>query len=338
MGTITKRGTAQYQVKIRRKGYPDQTRTFSTRPEAERWQRDVESEMDRGLYIDRKSAEENTLADILARYKRDVVPGHKGAATEEFRINAILRDHKQLVETKIAALTSKMLAEYRDERLKAVTAPSVRRELNIISAAINKARREWGISIPQNPVELIERPDDSRGRERRFKGDEESRLLDALDVETATPGGTGARNTWLRPLVIFAIETAMRRGELLALRWKDVSLDAMTATLSDTKNGERRVVPLSSKALAVLRALPQSKDGRVFPVSADAVKKGFERACARAEICDFHFHDLRHEAISRLAQKLPNIVELSMVSGHKEINMLKRYYHASPTDLAKKLN
>jgi len=147
----------------------------------------------------------------------------------------------------------------------------------------------------------------------------------------------GTRNPWMRPLVQLAIETAMRQGELLALRWENVDLTAQTAHLEDTKNGESRTVPLSSRAVAVLEALPRTDDPRVFPITSQAVKLAWKRACKRAGIEGLHFHDLRHEAASRLAERLPNLIELAAVTGHKDLRMLKRYYHPRATDLAKKL-
>ena len=141
----------------------------------------------------------------------------------------------------------------------------------------------------------------------------------------------------MQPLVRFAIETAMRQGEMLSLRWEHVDLRTRTAHLEDTKNGEARTVPLSSRAAAVLEVLPHSIDGRVFPISAQAVKRAWGRACRRAGIEGLHFHDLRHEATSRLAERLPNLIELAAVTGHKDPRMLKRYYHPRAADLAKKL-
>ena len=146
------------------------------------------------------------------------------------------------------------------------------------------------------------------------------------------------------PVVLFALETAMRRGELLSLTWKDVDLKKRVAYLEITKNGTARAVPLSSRAVAVLESLKEEKDGvqalsvgKVFKTTDAALKKAFERACERAGINDFHFHDLRHEATSRLAEKLPNLIELAAVTGHKDLRMLKRYYHPRAEDLARKL-
>ena len=243
---------------------------------------------------------------------------------------------------KLAALSPLVLADWRDRRLAAGCKPAtVRRELGIISAVINWARKELMFAI-ENPVAAVRLPAPGKARERRLDADEEQRLLAALEYR---PGGRpdgkryreGTRNPWVKPLVQLALETAMRRGELLSLRWENVDLEKRVALLPETKNGEARKVPLSSGAVEILKSLPRSLDGRVFPVSANALKLAWARATRRAGLKDLHFHDLRHEATSRLAEKLPNVIELSAVTGHKDLRMLKRYYHPRAEDLAKKL-
>lgn len=297
----------------------------------------VESELDRGVFIDRNEAEKTTFHTILERYRDEVTPLKKGAQVEALRINALLRDH-YLVANKMAALSSKLLATWRDERLKSVSGSTVNRELNIISSVINYARKDWGVHI-ENPVALIRRPQNGKARERRLEPGEEERLLAALVPGESTNGrfASGARNAFIKPLVLFALETAMRRGELLSLRWENIDLKKCVAHLPDTKNGEARNVPLSSRAKTVLEAMPRSIGGNVFPASEDALKKAFARACERAGIENLHFHDLRHEGTSRLAEKLPNVIELAAVTGHKDLRMLKRYYHPRAEDLARKL-
>ncbi len=129
----------------------------------------------------------------------------------------------------------------------------------------------------------------------------------------------------------------MRRGEILGLRWRDINLDKRTAHIPLTKNGESRTVPLSSEAINILKALPRNIYGVVFPIKHANLSAHFMKARAKAQITDFHFHDLRHMAITRMAEKLPNLIELSAVSGHKSLAMLKRYYHPNPEQLAEKL-
>lgn len=337
MATITPRGD-KWQAKIRRDGYPEKSKTFAKHADAQAWARVQESEMDRGVWRDRSSAESTTFHALLGLYLTDVVPGKRGSAVEELRIKSLQND--DIAKFKLAALTPAVLADWRDRRLAAGCAGStVSRELTVVSAALNWARKELMVQI-DNPVSMIRRPPSPASRTRRFEKGEEKKLLKALEdhaAEGEKKYREGTRNPWIKPIVLFALETAMRRGELLALKWDDVDQEKRTAFLQLTKNGESRTVPLSSRAVSVLEALPRSIDGRVFPVTADALKKAWVRACERAGIEDFHFHDLRHEATSRLAEKLPNLIELASVTGHKDLKMLKRYYHPRAEDLAKKL-
>lgn len=338
MATIRKRGEYSWHAQVRRHGYPSQTRTFNTKAEAEKWARQVEAELDRGIYIDRSEAEKNTLYAVLERYKNEITPKHRGSSTEKPRIEAI-QEH-QIAKLKMAALSSRDLAEYRDFRLKKVSGSTVNRELNIISAAINQARKEWGIHT-ENPIALIKRPSENRARDRRLENDEEERLLAELSPTTRKDNGRyeegGSRNPWIKPLMQLALETAMRRGELLSLTWDNVDWSRSGVRLPITKNGDARNVPLSTVAVAILHSLPRSIDGRIFPITEAALKKAFTRACERAKIENLHFHDLRHEATSRLAEKLSNVMELAAVTGHKDLKMLKRYYHPRVEELARKL-
>ena len=254
MGTITKRGELQWQAKVRRRGFPAQSRTFSYKEDAERWVRAMERELETTGFIDRREAERNTLADILLRYQQEVTPQKKSAVIESTKIKVLLKD-AALTQIKISALNSSIVAAWRDRRLKQVSGATVNREIDVLSAAINHARREWGIHI-ENPVPLVRRPEKAKARDRRFTDEEMVYLLAALTGGERLADGTfskGARNPWLQPLVELAVETAMRRGELLALRWECVNLARQTAFLPDTKNGDSRMVPLSRKAVAILQ-------------------------------------------------------------------------------------
>lgn len=336
MATIVNRND-KWQAKIRRDGYPARSKTFLKYSDAEAWARQQESEMDRGVWRDRTTAEQTTLYKLLDRYRKEVSALKRGEATDLYHIANFKAD--EISKLKLSALTPIALADWRDRRLEFVVGATVNRELNTLSSAINWARKELMIQI-ENPVALIRRPAQGQSRDRRFEGNEEAALFKALE-DHAKDGDKkyrqGTRNVWIKPLVIIAIETAMRRGELLSLAWKNVDLKAQTAFLEKTKNGDSRTVPLSLRACATLDALPRSIDGRVFPVSPDALKKAWGRACEGAKIKNLHFHDLRHEATSRLAEKLPNLIELAAVTGHRDLKMLARYYHPRAVDLAKKL-
>lgn len=317
----------RWQARVRRHGHPVQTRSFLTRADAERWARSVEVEIDRGTFICPTEAKKVTLRDLIDRYIREVTPGMKGAKDDRIRLCAMKRHEMCL--SNIAALTVSNVAQYRDERLKRVSPGTVIRELAYLSSIINHARREWGVNV-QNPVALVRKPSAPKGRNRVLTTDEHQRLLEALKP-------IGRRSPWMLPLVSLGLETAMRRGELLALTWENIDLLNRLAELKNTKNGDRRLVPLSSKAVAVLATLPRSINGRVFPLTSYAVAAAFDRALERAQIEGLRFHDLRHTAITLMAIKLPNLIELAAVSGHKSLKMLQVYYHPKASDLALKL-
>ena len=337
MATIIPRGRG-WQAQVRLRGRPPVIKTFRTKTQAQAWSVDVESDAVRGLYPDRREAERLSVADLLRRYRTDVTPHKKSAQAEASRIAFVLRD--PLARLRLADLRAQDLADFRDRRLEAASGSTVIRDLTLLSHMFNVARKEWGIGV-ENPCVLIRRPRENRPRRRRLGAAEEALLLTELAPSSRTPEGTwlpgGCRNPWIQPLVRVALETAMRRGELLTLRWTDVFLDARFVRLHDSKNGEGRDVPLSSRALDVLNALPRDASGAVFPVSGEAVKRAFMRAVERAGLHDFHFHDLRHEATSRLATRLDNVLELSAVTGHRSVQMLKRYFHPLASELAKKL-
>ena len=337
MATFRQRGN-NWEARIRREGWPALCKSFNSKADARAWATVIESEIERGVFIDRTEAEKNTLGDLFQRYLTEISSQKKGHDVERYRLISLQRD--PIAKFKVAGLSGKLMAEWRDRRLKEVSGSTTNRDLNLISHVINVARKEWGMHI-ENPIAMIRRPPENKARKRRLAAGEEERLLAELELSTRSPNGCfedgGTRNPWVRPLVILAIETAMRRGELLSLRWSDVFLTDRYVRLHDTKNGESRDVPLSIRAHSVLANLPRHISGRVFPITGEAVKKVFTRAVVRAELGDLHFHDLRHEATSRIAEKLDNVLELSAVTGHKTLSMLKRYYHPRAKDLAKKL-
>jgi integrase len=344
MATFRKRGD-KWQARIQRRNQAAITKSFLTKQDAERWARGVERDLDLGVYappalpVDKEADKPDlgTLGDLLKRYREEVTPTKRSARHETQWLTHLERD--SLAATPLATLTAKAVADYRDRRLKEVTPSTLLRTLQVLSAILNHARREWALPVT-NVVSDVRKPAPNKARDRILTPEEEQQLLHAL-----TSGGRdnqgrfipGTRNPWIAPAVTLALATAMRRGELLALRWENVNLVKRTALLPMTKNGDSRHIPLSPKALEVLSGLPHSEDGRVFPVAANALQKAFTRAREVAGLQDVHFHDLRHCAVTNLARKLPNLIELAAVSGHRDLAMLKRYYHTSPEDLAAKL-
>lgn len=323
MATIRQRND-RWQVIVKRKGYPAQSKTFDLRKDAEKWARQQERAIDAGQWLDQTEAQKTTLDDLLERYAREVSTKKRGVQIETLRIEVIRR--AALVKYAPAAITGKMIADYRDKRLESVSGSTVNRELALLSNLFTVAIREWGIALHNNPVSLIRKPANNKARDRT--------LTDAQRV--ALVGACGqCQSPWIKPVVIFALETATRRGEILSLTWDKVSLETSTALVSG-KTGARKV-PLSPACIEVLRALPRSLDGRVFPVSVDTLKQAYERAVTRAGIDDFTFHDLRHDALTRLAGMGFNILELRAISGHTTANMLQRYVSIDAGSLAKRM-
>jgi integrase len=314
----------KWQARIIRKGHPTIAKTFLTRQDAEKWARSLEIEIDRGTYINKSYAEKTQFKEILQKYLNDVAPQMRSADSQAIRVRKLMKH--PIAEVNMAQLSPKHIADYRDERLKMNKPNTVIRELAILSSIINHARREWALNIT-NPVTMIKKPSSTQGRDRILNDEECGRLF--IELEKISP--------WYKPLVEFALETAMRRGEIMSLLWANINFEKSVAFLPITKNGDSRYVPLSSKAIRIIKSLPRGIDGRVFPLNKGTVSILFLRAVRRAKVEDFHFHDLRHTAITRFASIFSNPMEIAAISGHKSLSMLKRYTHFKAEDLVKKL-
>jgi integrase len=322
MASITKRGPYQFQAQIRRKGYPTQQRTFETKREAEVWATAIESEMHRGVFIDRSEAERTTFGEALDRYASEVTAGKRGWETEMHRIRA-LKKHP-LAARPMASLRGVDFAKYRDDRLKVCSPATVKREMVIISHVFSTARQDWSLPV-DNPIASIRKPSAGKHRERRVSDDEMSRLLAAADDSKAAT---------LSFCIILAVETGMRAGELVSLRWEDIDLTNSVVRLELTKNGDKRVVPLTEAAVAAIASLPRPIHGGRITAFYDSrgLSAAFRRACERADITGLRFHDLRHEAASRFAPRMP-VATLAKVMGWKTIQMAMRYYNPTAAEL-----
>ena len=295
MATIRLRG-GRWEAQVRRVGWPTLTKHFTRKREAQTWAASKEAELARGLIGTDRRNETTALAVLLTRYMEQVSPNKKGSGVELARLKALHRS--KLAKISLDRLTPEVLARWRDERLAQVSGSTVNRELNLLSAVLNTARKDWGYGFP-NPIEGIRRPRENRARRRRLSQEEQAALFRELGLSERLPDGRyrpgGSRNPWALPFVELALATAMRRSELLRLRWEDVFLEHRFVRLHDSKNGESRDVPLSSHAIQVLKRLQGlAVDERVFPITVDAIKQVFERAVVRAGIGDLRMHDLRH--------------------------------------------
>lgn len=327
MATVRKKGDYQWHVQVRKQGYRTQTRTFTTKVDAERWGKETEIAIERGLFFDRTVAERTTLSSLIERYRQEVLPSKRG----KHFAPALRQLEAEFGPYAVSSINSEMVSTFRNDRLKKVAASTAKKEINLLSSLIDLAGQEWGIPLAVNPCAMVKRPVEPKGRDRRLEGDEEARLLKACSQSVA--------GQELTALVQVALETGARLGELLKLQWMDVNLGKQTARLLETKNGEDRVIPLSSKAREVLKSLPRHIHGRVFWrwAESDSFNKTWRRTCRRAGITDLRFHDLRHEAVSRLFEKGLDSMEAAAVSGHKTLQTLKRYTHLRAEDLAVKL-
>lgn len=327
MPSITKRGPYQYQATVRRRGYKTQSKTFETRAEALAWAVQVEAAMRSPTYEDPSVLKGITLAAALRRYAEKVTAQKKSNQQERNRIERLCRH--PMGQRYIRDLKACDFAAYRDERLQQVGANAVRLELALLSHLYTIAIKEWSWPL-QHQLRNVRKPSPPRGRERRLYEDEQQRLLQAM----ARPSRRQCA-PWLEACVRLALETGMRAGEILSLRWAHVHLQRHVAYLPDTKNGERRIVPLSRAAVQVLRSLPrQADEPRVIQGFYDtsALDAAFALACRDAGIEDFKFHDLRHEAASRMAPHMKP-QELAKVFGWKTLQMAMRYYNPREDEL-----
>ena len=358
MASIKKRVNGKWQAQVRRQGHPTQTQTFLKKSSAEQWARDVENQMDHGRFAPAREAESTTLGTCLERYLKERTPNKKGASQEASRIKALLRH--PLAVRHMAGIRSAHMRAYRDERLAIGLKPAtVRRELAILTHVFEIARKDWDMETLSNPVKLITKPAAADGRDRRVQsavmrlGNDDPRLVDELTVIKHF-----SDSAELPALLDFASHTGMRRSEIAGMEWRHVNLPKKTVFVAKTKNGQCRTVPLSPGALSSLASMfTHGAIGPVFRLSRDAMTRAMQRARQRALeeyevqcrhrgdlqiddsfLKDLRFHDLRHEAISRLADN-PDISthELAQISGHLDMRMLFRYVHQDMSAVAHKL-
>ncbi len=324
MATFRKR-SGSWQALVKKKGFGQIGRTFDTKAEAESWAKIVEAEMVRGVFFSRKEAESTTLSDALDRYEREISSIKKGHLQEKKRIRS-WKTHP-LAKRFLATIQGKDIAAWRDARIKSgSSANTVRLDLAVISHLFEIARKEWGMEGLHNPVKAIRMPSPPAGRDRRLQPGELEMLLESSSEE-------------MNHVIRFALETAMRRGELAGMTWEMVDLKKRTVTLPETKNGQKRIVPLSSVSVAILKERIGTRrlDGKVWDIGPDAISQDFAKACRKAGISGLHFHDLRHEATSRLFEKGFDTMEVRTITGHKTLQMLARYTHLRAEDLVERM-
>ncbi len=323
MGCVRKRG-GSWSAQVRVSGWRSFNRTFQTKSDALKWINNLELKLRSSHVPDTVNSQKTTFARLLEKYASEVSPSHKGADAEIYRLKSIARSW--LGRLDVRYLNKHQFNQFRDDRLKTVSGGSVCAGLALMKRVLETAKGRWGVGIPYNPILEVEFPRGSNPRNRRLRDGELERLLTAASSQ---------RNIYIAPIIEFAIETGMRRSEIINLQWVEVDFDSGFAFLFDTKNGEDRRVPLTKTARNVLSRLPR-QDKRVFPISANCVRLAWERTRKKTGISDLRFHDLRHEAVSRFFEMGMSVPEVALISGHKDVRQLFRYTHLNPTNVFKK--
>lgn len=325
MPTLEKRPTG-WRVKVRLAGYPAQSQTFSTKAQASAWGHEVEKQIRDG----RMGIVKSTFQDVIDQYISDVTPGMKSGKNIAKRLKAISKVLP--MQRQISEVTTADLSTFRDRRLAEVSVATVRKELSILQSVFESARRDWSM-LTINPIRDMKKPPSPPNRKRLMSDDERDRVLMALNYE----GEVTTINHQVAVAMLIALETAMRAGEIIGLTWDRVHLPEKYVSLELTKNGDRRDVPLSNRAVELIQSMRGTDEKQVFTVTSASLDALFRKAKARCEIDGLHFHDTRATALTRLASKL-SILELARMVGHRDLKSLQIYFRTTATDLAAKLD
>ncbi len=341
MATIEKRtskeGKVGYRAKIRLKGFPEQNATFERLTDAKRWVQQTESAIRDGRHFKTSEAKKRTLGEMINRYLKDILPSKpKNNKNRTLHLNWW---KKEIGKFSLAEITPALIAQFRDKLANGITtrgtqrSPStVVRYMAALSHTFSIAIKEWGW-LEDSPMRRVSKPKEPRGRVRFLSDGERQRLLEACQSSSSP---------WLYLVVVLALSTGARRMEMLGLCWENVDLNREVITLHETKNGERRILPITGHALALLKEHSKIRSihtnlvfpGKNFKTPID-LRTPWETALKHAGIEDFRFHDLRHSAASYLAMNGASLAEIAEVLGHKTLQMVKRYAHLSEAHTAK---
>jgi integrase len=338
-------GDVSYKAQVRRQGHPAQAKRFASLEDAQKWKRSVEADIDRGAWVDKREAAKHDVGALFERYRKEVSPTKRGGDIEASRLLAFERDPiAKLNATTVR--TSHVEAWLERRRVAGVSGSTMNRELNLMHHVFAKARQSWSVHI-DNPVAGVERPENAKPRERRISAEE----LEAICA--------ASESLELRPVLRLAVLTAMRRGEILGMRWEHVDLKKRIVELQLTKNGESRRVPLPGEAVEIISALPRPVDengkpvktGRIFKSEPHSLSTAMTRARERARkryvaqcikddtdadpnyLLGVRLHDGRHEATSKLVEAGADQMTTAKILGHKSLTMTMRYYNPSDEHL-----
>ena len=320
MSSVRKRGKT-WTAQVRITGWRSFTKTFKKKTDAIVWSQSLKDKL-RSLPIPDHNIDNLKLKDFLLRYSKEETCHLKGSEIEKYKLNLI--SNSWIGQIPVTNLTKHHLHQFRDDRLKVVKCGTVRSDLMLIKRVIKTSISQWGYGLPNNPLESIVMPSPHKPRTRRVLNEELELLLQYAKLN---------RNIYIASIIEFAIETGMRRSEILKLKWEN--LDNGIASLLDTKNGEDRNIPLTKDAQRILENMDKVSD-YVFPITANCLKSAWNRIKQKSNIKDLRFHDLRHEAVSRFFEMGLSIPEVALISGHKDVRQLFRYTHLKAEKLVKK--
>ena len=306
---------------IRKQGHPTQCKTFIKKSDAIIWARKVESEIERGIFENTTKAKLTAFSKVLDEY-------YKSCQTRQLKALKFIKSHSRIInqhigDVKLSDITSECLAQYRDLRLESVSPATTKLELGIVMRAIKHMVDEKGFYLVSLPK--VSYPKVSNARDRRVSDHEIERLTAVIS------------NCEVRVAIGLALETGMRRSELVNIQWQHINWATATIYIPVTKTNSPREVPLTAKASALLRSMAIKDIGQLFTIKADSISQSFQRACVKVGITNLKFHDLRHEATTRLFELGLNVIEVGTITGHKDLKMLNRYTHLSAEKLGLKI-
>ena len=342
MATIEKRrsadGDPHYRVKVRLKDHPPQTATFTSRSDANKWAAKVETELREHRHFPVAVAQRHTVNELIERYCKHHL-AHKKVADQQAR--QLHWWQQRMGHLSLADITPALIIQQREALTESSAGArprspaTVNRYLAALSHVFTVAVKEYEW-LDRNPLLLVSRGKESKGRVRFLSDPERSRLLAACQASS---------NPDLYLAVLLSLATGARRMEVLGLRWPQVDLARKTVTLLETKNGERRALPLGEQPLDLLR--DRAKIRRIdsdlvfpgrYPNQPAQFRHAWDIALEVAQIEDFHWHDLRHSAASYLAMSGATLQEIAAILGHKTLAMVKRYAHLSEPHTASVVN
>ena len=327
----TRDGRIRHRVQVRLRGAPALSASFDRKTDARRWAQQTEAAIREGRHFKSSEAKRHTLAELIDRYIRDVLPGKP--KSRRTQTQQLLWWGQQIGSYILADVTPALIAEHRDKLARGITIrkgqrspATVNRYMAALSHAFKIAVQEWGW-LDDSPLRQVRKPKEPRGRVRVLSDEERQRLLKVCQESP---------NPYLYPVVVLALSTGARKMEILSLTWKEVDFGRSVIVIHETKNGEPRGIPLTGRAFGLMKNLSRVRrldSDLIFPGQNPQrpidIRTAWETAVKKADIQDIRFHDLRHCAASYLAMNGASLVEIADVLGHKTLQMVKRYAHLS---------